>query len=160
MVKDGKTSDYNGPREFNGLKREVESKLNPRPACSLESKDACSAEDRAILEESEKMSKAERVAKIKEVEQEIKDAKKQAADLEKKAKKLAESLDLIKAGGQTVEKVEQLVNDADWKAHCEGRTCVTAFLPHIYDDNAKGRKEKIKALDDTMKATKKDGQNI
>merc|ERR1712061_617708 len=160
MVKDGKTSDYNGPREFNGLKREVESKLSPRPACSLESKEACSAEARQILEESEKMSKAERSAKIKEVEQEIKDSKKQAADLEKKAKKLAESLDLIKAGGQTVEKVEQLLNDADWRAHCEGRTCVTAFLPHIYDDGAKGRKEKIKALDDTMKATKKDGQNI
>jgi len=65
LVVDGKMSDYNGARDFNGLKREVESKLNPKPACSLDSKDACSAGDRAILEESEKMSKAERVAKIK-----------------------------------------------------------------------------------------------
>jgi len=157
---DGKWSDYNGGRDFNTMKREVESKLSPRPACSLESKDACSAEARQILEESEKMSKAERAAKIKEVEQEIKDSKKQAAELEKKAKKLAESLDLIKAGGATVEKVEQLLNDADWKAHCEGRTCVVAFLPHILDDLAKGRKEHLKKLDDAMQASKKDGKNI
>merc|ERR1712232_534666 len=106
LSQDGKVSDYNGAREFNGMKREVESKLNPRPACSLDSKDACSPADRAVLEESEKMSKADRVTKIKAVEQEIKDSKQQAADLEKKAKKLAASLDLIKAGGQTVEKVE------------------------------------------------------
>ena len=38
--------------------------------------------------------------------------------------RLTESLDLIKAGGQTVEKVEQLLNDEDWRAHCEARlTC-------------------------------------
>ena len=35
------------------------------------------------------------------------------------AARLTESLDLIKAGGATVEKVEQLLNDADWRAHCE-----------------------------------------
>lgn len=160
MVVDGKTIDYNGAREFNGMKREVESKLNPRPACSLESKAACAPESLKILEESEKMSKAERLAKIKEVEQEIKDSKKQAADLEKKAKKLGESLDLIKAGGMTVEKVEHLLNDADWKAHCEGRTCVVAFLPHILDDFAKGRNANLKILDEAMKAAKKDGKNI
>jgi len=160
LIKDGKTSDYNGARDFNGLKREVESKLNPRPACSLESKDACSAADRAVLEESEKMSKADRVAKIKAVEQEIKESKQQAADLEKKAKKLAEELELIKAGGVTVEKVEQLLNDDDWRAHCDGRTCVVAFLPHILDDFAKGRKENLKILDSAMQASKKDGKNI
>jgi hypothetical protein len=160
MVVDGKMSDYNGGRDFNSMKREVDSKLSPRPACSLESKDACTPEARQILEESEKMSKAERAAKIKEVEQEIKDSKKQAAELEKKAKKLAESLDLIKAGGATVEKVEQLLDDADWKAHCEARTCVVAFLPHILDDLAKGRNANLKVLDDAMKASKKDGKNI
>lgn len=160
MVVDGKTMEYNGARSFDGMKREVESKLNPRPACSLESKDACSKEDREILEMSEKLSKAERSAKIKEVEQEIKDSKKQAADLEKKAKQLAEQLDLIKAGGQTVEKVEQLLNDADWKAHCEGRTCVVAFMPHILDDQAKGRNANLKVLSDALAASKKDGKNI
>jgi len=160
IFKDGRMQDYNGGRDLGSLKREVEQKLNPRPACSLESKDACRKEDLAILEESEKMSKAERAAKIKEVLKEIDDSKKQAVELEKKAKKLAETLDLIKAGGQTVEKVEQLLNDEDWKAHCEGRTCLVAFLPHIFDDGAKGRNEKIKILDDVMKAGKKDGKNI
>jgi len=160
LVVDGKTSEYNGGREYSSMRREVEKKCNPRPACSLESKEACSAEARQVLEESEKMSKAERSAKIKEVEQEIKDSKKQAAGLEKKAKKLAESLELIKAGGATVEKVEQLLNDADWKAHCEGRTCVVAFLPHILDDFASGRKANLKHLDDAMQASKKDGKNV
>merc|ERR1712203_261590 len=78
ILKDGKMKDYNGGRDYNSFKREVESKLNPKPACSLESKDACSKADLAVLEESEKMSKAERVAKIKEVQQEIKDLKDQA----------------------------------------------------------------------------------
>lgn len=158
--KDGRMSDYNGGRDLGSLKREVEKKLDPRPACSLESKDACRAEDLKVLEESEKMSKAERAAKIKEVQKEIEDSKKQAVELEKKAKKLAESLDLIKAGGFTVEKVEQLLNDEDWRAHCEGRTCLVAFLPHIYDDGAKGRNEKIKILDSVMQAGKKDSKNI
>lgn len=160
LWKDGKMNDYNGGRDFNSMKREVETKLNPRPACSLESKDACSAADRVILEESEKMSKADRAAKIKAVQQEIQDAKKEAVELEKKAKKLAENLELIKAGGQTVEKVEQLLNDADWRAHCEGRTCMVAFLPHIYDDGAAGRNEKLKMLDEAMKASKKDGKSV
>jgi len=159
-IVDGRKSDYNGGRDFNSMKREIETKCNPRPACSLESKEACSPEARTILEESEKMSKAERSAKIKEVEQEIKDAKKQASELEKKAKKLTESLDIIKAGGVTVEKVEQLLNDGDWQAHCEGRTCVVAFLPHILDDLAKGRNANLATLDAAMKASKKDGKNI
>jgi len=158
--KDGRMSDYNGGRDLGSLKREVEKKLDPRPSCSLESKDACRPEDLKILEESEKMSKAERAAKIKEVQKEIEDSKKQAVELEKKAKKLGESLDFIKAGGQTVEKVEQLLNDEDWRAHCEGRTCLVAFLPHIFDDGAKGRNEKIKILDTVMQAGKKDSKNI
>lgn len=159
-IKDGRMADYQGGRNFAAMKKEVESKLDPRPACSLESRDACSNEDRLILEESEKMSKAERAAKIKEVEQEIKDSKAQVVELEKKAKKLVASLDLIKAGGQTVEKVEQLLNDADWRAHCEGRTCLVAFLPHILDDGAKGRNANLKILNEAMQASKKDGKNI
>jgi len=160
MFIDGKTVDYNGARDFNGLKREVEKKLNPKPACSLDSKEACSAKDRAILEESEKMTKAERVAKIKEVEAEIKEKKETAVRLEKEAKTLVADLDLIKAGGQQVDKVEQLLNDEDFRAHCDGRTCVVAFLPHILDDGAKERNARIKVLDDAMKVTKKDGKNF
>eukprot|EP00928_Gymnodinium_smaydae_P051713 TRINITY_DN3531_c0_g2_i1.p1 TRINITY_DN3531_c0_g2~~TRINITY_DN3531_c0_g2_i1.p1 ORF type:complete len:296 (+),score=87.16 TRINITY_DN3531_c0_g2_i1:210-1097(+) len=160
ILKDGRTEDYNGGRDFNSFKREVERKLNPKPACSLESKDACSAKDRAILEESEKMSKAERLAKIKAVEAEVKAKKDQAAQLTKEAKELSDSLDLIKAGGQKVEKVEQLLDDSEMRAHCDGRTCVIAFLPHILDDFAKGRNERLKVLDEALKATKKDGKSI
>merc|ERR1719313_2465331 len=58
IIKDGRPSDYNGGRDYRSLKREVETKLNPKPACSLESKDACSKTDLAVLEESEKMTKA------------------------------------------------------------------------------------------------------
>jgi len=155
-----RVEDFNGGRDYNSFKREVESKLNPRPACSLESKDACKKEDLAVLEESEKMSKAERAAKIKEVEEEIKESKKTAKELEKKAVKLLESLDLIKAGGQTVEKVEQLLNDEDWRAHCEGRTCIVSFLPHIYDDQAAGRNEHLKMLTKAMQDSKKDGKDM
>lgn len=159
LLVDGKYSEYNGAREYSGLKREVERKLNPKPACSLESKDACSKKDRAVLEESEAMSKADRVKKIKDVEQLIKDKKEQAKTLEKEAKELAADLDLIKAGGATVDKVEQLLNDEDMRAHCDARTCVIAFLPHILDDGAKERNNKIKVLDAAMKVTKKDGKN-
>jgi len=63
---DGRIEEFNGGRDFNSMKREIEKKLNPRPACSLDSKDACKPEDLKILEESEKMTKAERAAKIKE----------------------------------------------------------------------------------------------
>jgi len=160
MLVNGRMEDYNGGRDYNSMKREVEKKLNPRPACSLESKDACRPEDLKILEESEKMTKAERKTKIKEVEQEIKDSQKQAKELEKKAATLTASLDLIKAGGATVEKVEQLLNDADWRAHCDGRTCIVAFLEHIYDSGAAGRNAAIKQLDDVMKQSKKDGKDM
>lgn len=111
------------------------------------------------LEESEKMSKADRLAKIKAVEAEIKEKQETAKRLEKEAKTLTGDLDLIKAGGQTVEKVEQLLNDEDMRAHCDGRTCVIAFLPHILDDGAKERKNRIKVLDEALKVTKKDGKN-
>jgi hypothetical protein len=157
---DGRSKDYNGGRDFGSLKRYIEKEMNPRPACSLESKDACTKEDRKVLEESEAMSKADRSAKIKEVEASIKEKQQTAKDLEKEAKQLAAQLDLIKAGGMKVEKVEQLVDDADMRAHCEGRTCVIAFLPHILDDQAKLRKERIDILSAAMAAKKKDGMSV
>merc|ERR1712039_44768 len=43
---------------------------------------------------------------------------------------------------------------------CDGRTCVVAFLPHILDDFAAGRKENLKILDSALQATKKDGKSI
>lgn len=153
-VKNGKTEDYNGGRSFSDLKRHVESTLEPRPACSLESKEACPARDLKVLEESEAMSKAERSAKIKEVEGDIAAKKKQAVELEKAAKELVGDLELIKLGGAKPEKVEQLLSDGDMRAHCEGRTCVIAFLPHILDDQAKGRNAHLKMLGEAMKASK------
>lgn len=160
ILKGGKSEDYNGAREYSALKRTVESKLNPRPACSLESKDACPKRDLAILEESEAMSKADRSAKLKQVETEIKEKKEKAKELEKEAKQLTADLDLIKAGGLKVEKAEQLLEDADMRAHCEGRTCIIAFLPHILDDFAKGRNANIKMLNEALLATKKEGKDI
>lgn len=160
VFKDGKSSDFNGARNFQAMKQHIDKNLDPRPACSLESKDACSAKDRAILDESEKMTKAERLAKIKGVEASVKEKRAEAVKLEREAKELAASLDLIKAGGQTVEKVEQLLDEAEMRAHCESRTCIIAFLPHIYDDQSKARNERLKALDDALKATKKDGKSV
>lgn len=154
MIVDGRTSDYNGARDFNGMKREVEAKMSPRPACSLESKEACTKKDLAILEESEQMSKADRAAKIKEIQEQIAEKKKKAAELEKEAKELAPTLDLIKLGGMKPEKVEQLLNEPDFRAHCEGRTCLVAFLPHILDDGAKGRNAHLKMLNEALKASK------
>jgi len=151
---DGKTQDYNGARDFNGMKTEIERKLNPRPACSLESKEACNKKDLAILEESENMSKADRAAKIKEIQEQIESKKKQAAQLEKEAKELAPSLDLIKLGGMKPEKVEQLLNDGDMRAHCQDRTCLIAFLPHILDEGAAGRNVQLKMLNEGLKASK------
>jgi len=116
--KNGRASDYNGARDFGSLKRHVEKELNPKPACSLESKDACTKDDRKTLEESEAMTKADRSAKIKAVEAEVKEKQQKAKELEKEAKQLLASLDLIKAGGMKVEKVEQLLNDAELRAHC------------------------------------------
>merc|ERR1719191_2510156 len=78
---------YNGGRDFNSLKKFVETNLNTGPSCSLEAKDECSKDDLAILEESEKMSVDQRRTKIKEIEGEIAEKQKQAKDLEKEAKK-------------------------------------------------------------------------
>jgi len=128
--------------------------------CSLESKDACTPKEREVLEDSEKMTKADRNAKLKEMSEDIKKSRQDAAALEKTAKELEASLELVKAGGFTVEKVEQLLNDADWRAHCESRTCIVAFLPHIYDSGAKGRNDELKVLDEAFKGSKKSGKNI
>lgn len=164
MILDGKLSYFNGGRDYSSMKREVEVKLDPRRPCRLKSKKDCEPAELKILGESEKMSRPMRSAKMMEMEEEIGDLRKQSVDesdpeKQTKAIKLAEDLEVIKAGG-AVEKVEQLLNDAEWKAHCQGRVCVVAFLPHIFNDSANGRNAQIKALDDAMKASKKDGMNI
>lgn len=146
---------YNGPREYGGLKKFVEANL-AGPECSLEDKEGCSKEELAILEESEQMSVADRREKISKMENEVKEKKKEAKKLEKEAKETAKALELVKLGGQKPEKVEQLLGDAEFREHCEHRTCVLAFLPHILDDGAAGRNAHLKVMDKVFKAAKAD----
>lgn len=116
----------------------------------------CSDEERAILEESEALSVADRRAKIKELEAVAKEKKDQAKALQKEAKDLTKQLELYKLGGEKPEKVEQLLGDAEFKEHCESRTCVLAFLPHILDGGAKERNEHLKTIDTVFKKSKAD----
>jgi len=156
--KDGNPSrgeDYQGARDFSGLKRYVEANL-AGPECSLEDKAGCSPEDLKILEESEAMSVADRREKIKQMESDIKEKKKQAKALEAEAKKLAGALALFKLGGEKPEKVEQLLGDAEFREHCEHRTCILNFLPHILDGGAAARNEYLKIIDAVFKKSKSD----
>lgn len=153
--KDGNPAgeDYNGARELSALKRFVDANL-AGPECSLADKEGCTAEERKILEDSEKMSVSERREKIKEIEKELQDKLKQFKALEAESKALAKSLELVKLGGEKPEKVEQLLGDAEFREHCEHRTCILAFLPHILDGGAKARKEYLKTLDTVFKKSK------
>lgn len=151
----GQTEPYNGGREFPALKSFVETSLAPRPGCTLEAKDACSAADLKVLEASEALSKSERAKKVTAVQAEVEAKRAQAKQLQEESKRLEEELALIKLGGEQVEKVEQMLNDDDTRAHCEGRTCIIAFLPHILDDQAAGRNAHVKVLDGALSASKK-----
>jgi len=151
--------DYNGPREYNGLKKFVEANL-AGPECSLEDKEGCGAGELKILEESEAMSVADRRAKVQGMEAEIKEKKKQAKELEAAVKSLTKDLELWKLGGEKPDKVEQLVGDAEFKEHCETRTCIIAFLPHILEEDAKTRKGNLKNIESVFKKAKADGQPV
>lgn len=151
--------DYNGARDYNGLKRYVEANL-AGPECSLEDKEGCEKDELKILEESEAMSVADRRAKIKELEEEIKKKKNEAKQLEKDVKEMGKTLTIVKLGGEKPDKVEQLLSDDEFRGHCDHRTCVLAFLPHILDSGAKQRKEELKILDTAFKKAKSDGHQI
>lgn len=159
VFRNGRAEDYNGPREFSGLKKFVDANL-AGPECSLEDKAGCSAEELKILEESEAMSVADRRAKIKEVEESVKMKKEEAKKLEKEAKELAQTLTLLKLGGDKPEKVEQLLGDAEFKEHCESRTCIVSFLPHILEGGAKARNDLLKTLNDVFKKAKADNHPV
>jgi len=147
--------DYNGPREYQGLKRFVDTNL-AGPECSLEDKAGCGKDELKILEESEAMSVADRRERINKLEADIKDKKTQAKTLEKEAKTLTSTLQLVRLGGEKPEKVEQLLGDAEFKEHCETRTCVLAFLPHILDGGAAVRNDYLKVMDKVFKKAKAD----
>lgn len=154
---EGNKEPYNGGRDFASLKRFVEQKLDTLPACSLANKDDCLPHEREILEASEKLSKGERGAKVKELEASIKEKKAKAKELEKEAKQLEKDISLWRLGGEKPEKVEQLLSDADFREHCGSRTCVLAFVPHILDDGAAGRKATLDIMEKLFKKNKGDG---
>lgn len=157
--KPNRPEEYNGGREFNSLKRYVEQNL-AGPECSLEDKEGCEPEELKVLEESEKMSVADRRAKIKEMEDSLNEKYKEIRKLEKEKKEITKTLELVKLGGQKPEKVEQLLGDAEFREHCETRTCVLAFLPHILDGGAAARNDHLKVLDSVFKKAKSDGHPV
>lgn len=100
------------------------------------------------------MPVADRREKIKGMEASIKEKQAAAKELEREVKELKKNLDLFKLGGEKPEKVEQLVGDAEFREHCEHRTCVLAFLPHILDGGAKVRNEYLKTIDKVFKKSR------
>jgi len=158
-LKDGskKGEAYNGARDFNGLKKFVDTTLDVGPACALDSLEDCTPREKEVLEAAAAMSKGDRSKKVAEIKDEIEAKKKQAKDLEKEWKKLGEELELYQAADNKPEVVEQLLSDEDFRAHCGHRTCVLGFLPHILDDGASGRNSNLKILNDVLKANKQDG---
>jgi hypothetical protein len=151
--------DYNGAREYNGLKRYVDTHLKG-PECSLEDKGGCTKEELKILEESESMSVGDRRAKIKATEDDLKNKKNEMKQLEKDIKELTKNMELIKLGGEKPDKVEQLLDDAEFRGHCEHRTCIVAFLPHILDGQAAERNRLLKIVNEVFKKTKSDGHPV
>merc|ERR1711904_633446 len=90
----------------------------------------------------------------------IKQKKEEFKKLEKEVKDIQKNLDIVKLGGEKPDRVLQLVNDAEFREHCEHRTCVLAFLPHILDSGAKQRNSELKILDGVFKKAKADGQPV
>jgi hypothetical protein len=158
-LKDGKKGGeaYNGGRDFNALKKFVETTLDTLPACSLDNLDDCNPHEKEVLENAAGLSKGDRATKVKEMEDAIAAKQKEAKALEKEWKQMKEDVELVKLAGNKPEMVEQLLNDDDFRAHCGHRTCVLAFLPHILDDGAKGRNAHLKILNGVLKANKGDG---
>lgn len=151
--------DYNGGRDYASMKRYVEANL-AGPECSLEDKEGCTKEERRILEESEYMKADERRQKINEMESDIQEKKSQIKQFEKDVKELTKKLGLFKLGGQKPDKVEQLLGDAEFREHCETRTCVLTFVPHILETGAAERKNLLAVLDAVFKKSKADGHPV
>merc|ERR1712070_246833 len=120
----------------------------------------CEPGELKVLEESEKMSVADRRAKIKEMEDEMKQKKEEAKKLEKEVKELTKTLDLVKLGGEKPDRVMQLVNDAEFRENCEHRTCILSFLPHILDGGAAARNGFLKTIESVFKKAKADGHPV
>mmetsp|Transcript_21899 Transcript_21899/g.69131 ORF Transcript_21899/g.69131 Transcript_21899/m.69131 type:complete len:198 (-) Transcript_21899:327-920(-) len=100
------------------------------------------------------MSVGDRRERVKALEAEVKEKRKQAKALEAEAKKLTSTLQLVKLGGEKPEKVEQLLGEAEFREHCEHRTCILAFLPHILDGGAAVRNDYLKTIEAVFKKSK------
>jgi len=161
MFKAGKKNgvDYNGARDYQGIKKYIDANL-AGPECSLEDKDGCEPAERKVLEESAAMSVADRRAKVTGMEDDIKKKKAEMKELEKGVKELTKNLELTKLGGEKPDRVVQLVNDAEFKEHCEHRTCILAFLPHILDGGKDARNGYLKSIEQVFKKAKSDGQPV
>merc|ERR1719160_895320 len=116
---------YNAPgvtllrgRDFNALKKFVETTLDTLPACSLENMDDCEPWERKILEEGKGMSTADRGAKIREIKDSVEAKKKQAKDLEKECKQLAKELEVWEESAKKPDTVEQLLTEEDFREVC------------------------------------------
>jgi len=155
--KDGE--DFNGGRDYNAIKRYVEKNLLA-PECGLEDKDGCSPEERKLLEESEKMSNKDRNAKLDEMKAEIKQAQDAVKKLNNDIKQLTSDINIVKAGGDKPDRLVQLINDDEFRGHCETRTCILSFLPHILDDGAKKRNEHLKVIEAVFKKAKSNGHPV
>merc|ERR1711935_340227 len=94
------------------------------------------------------------------MEEDVKKKKAEAKQLENDVKALTKNLELFKLGGEKPDRVIQLVNDDEFRGHCEHRTCILAFLPHILDGGAEARNVHLKALDKVFKKAKADGQPV
>merc|ERR1719367_1832402 len=88
------------------------------------------------------------------MEASIKEKQATAKELEKEVKELKKNLDLFKLGGEKPEKVEQLLGDAEFREHCEHRTCVLSFLPHILDGGAADRNAYLATIQTVFKKSK------
>lgn len=153
----GRWDDYQGGRDFATLKKFVENKLDTGPNCNMGDMSECQPWERDILEEGSKMSKADLSKKLKEFTAQVESKKAQALKLQQEAKKLEAELAVWVESANKPEMVDQLLSDDDFRVHCESRTCALAFLPHILDDKADGRKKNIDMIEQARKANKADG---
>lgn len=151
--------DFNGGRDYNSIKRYVDKNL-AGPECGLEDKEGCTPHERALLEESEKMSTKDRNAKMDSMKADLKAKQDELKALQNKAKQMEKDMETIKAGGMKPDRLIQLIDDDEFRAHCETRTCIMAFLPHILDDGAKKRNEHLKIIESVFKKAKGNGQPV
>mmetsp|Transcript_8106 Transcript_8106/g.22399 ORF Transcript_8106/g.22399 Transcript_8106/m.22399 type:complete len:296 (-) Transcript_8106:239-1126(-) len=154
-----KPEDYNSGRDYNSFKRYVEANL-AGPECSLEDKGGCRPDELRILEQSEAMSVGERRAKIKEMESDLGEKSALVKSIQKEIKDTTKAIELFKLGGEKPDRIEQLVGDAEFREHCEHRTCILTFLPHILDSGAASRREMLKTVDVVFRKAKAEGHPV